>query len=97
MIKVVAHLYIRPESIEQAAPLFKELVTSTRQEQANISYELFVDQKDSGHFVFVEEWPDQAALDAHCATEHFQRLFPQIGQYSRQDGNIVVLSPFPGV
>ncbi|MGO2139193.1 MAG: putative quinol monooxygenase [Leucobacter sp.] len=42
-----------------------------------------LDQEDPGHFIFVEEWPDRTALDAHCATEHFTRLVPQIDAHQR--------------
>ncbi|MFQ2165508.1 putative quinol monooxygenase [Aeromonas hydrophila] len=31
-----------------------------------------MNQKDPGHFVFIEEWPDHAALDAHCNTELYR-------------------------
>ena len=65
MLKVIAQDFIDPVSVETVLPLYKELVEKTRQEELCISYDLFVDQKDPGHFVFVEEWPDRAALDAH--------------------------------
>ncbi|WP_409558809.1 hypothetical protein [Agrobacterium sp.] len=29
-----------------------------------MAHDLFVDQKDSGHFIFIEEWPDRTALNA---------------------------------
>ncbi|GAA1318449.1 antibiotic biosynthesis monooxygenase [Leucobacter albus] len=65
-------------------------------EPLNISYELFVDHEDPGHFIFVEEWPDRAALDAHCATEHFTRLVPQIDAHQRaRDTYIQMRRVFP--
>lgn len=83
MLKVIAQDFIRLDSIETVLPLYRELVELTRLEPLNVSYELFVDQEDPGHFIFVEEWPDRAALDAHCATEHFTRLVPQIDAHQR--------------
>ena len=83
MLKVIAQDFIRLDAIETVLPLYRELVELTRAEPLNISYELCVDREDPGHFIFLEEWPDRAALDEHCATEHFRRLVPQIDAYQR--------------
>ncbi|MBK0002949.1 putative quinol monooxygenase [Erwinia sp. S38] len=91
MLKVIAEDFIKPEHIETVLPLYRELVAATKQEPLCIAYDLFIDEKDPGHFIFIEEWPDHAALDVHCATEHFQRLVPAINQYQRQDGRIVLM------
>lgn len=66
MLKVIAQDFINPEAVEIVMPLYRELVEKTRQEELCIAYDLFIDQKDPGHFIFIEEWPDRAALDAHC-------------------------------
>ena len=54
MLKVIAQDFIRPEHIATVLPLYRELVEKTRQEPLCLSYELFVDQKDPGHFTFIE-------------------------------------------
>ncbi len=94
MLKVIAQDFIKPESIATVLPLYHELVEKTRQEPACIAYDLFIDQKDPGHFVFIEEWPDRAALDAHCRTEHFTRLVPMINEYRRQEGTFILMDAF---
>lgn len=93
MLKVIAQDFIKPEHIDRVLPLYRELVEKTRQEPRCFSYELCVDQKDPGHFVFIEEWPDRAALDAHCQTEHFRRLVPQIDQYQSKPGTFLLMDP----
>ncbi|MDQ8755096.1 putative quinol monooxygenase [Sphingosinicella sp. LHD-64] len=94
MLKVIAEDFIEPEQVETVAPLYRELVEQTRQEPLCMSYDLFVDQADPGHFIFVEQWPDRAALDAHCKTEHFTRLVPQINAHQRQPARILLMDPF---
>lgn len=94
MLKVIAQDFIKPECVEAVLPLYRELVEKTRQEERCISYDLFIDQKDPGHFVFIEEWPDRAALDAHCRTEHFTRLVPLIDQHQRKGGTYILMEPF---
>lgn len=97
MLKVIAQDFIKPEAVAIVAPLYRELVELTRREPLCISYDLFVDQKDPGHFIFVETWPDRAALDQHCATEHFRRLVPQINAYQRQKAIITLMDDFAPV
>lgn len=94
MLKVIAQDFIRPEAVELVAPFYAELVTLTRQEERCIAYDLYVDQKDPGHFVFVEEWPDRAALDAHCRSEHFTRLVPLINAHQRREATFILMEPF---
>ncbi len=94
MLKVIAQDFIRPECIEIVRPLYEELVAQTRLEKDCISYNLYIDQKDPGHFVFIEEWPDRQALDAHCQTEHFRRLVPLIDSYQREAGTFLLMDAF---
>lgn len=68
MLKVIAEDFIKPEHVETVRPLYAELVRLTRREPLCRAYDLFEDRKQPGHFIFIEEWPDQAALDAHCAS-----------------------------
>lgn len=94
MLKVIAEDFIRPDAVAIVRPWYQELVAATRREPLCLSYDLFVDQKDSGHFIFVETWPDQAALDAHCASAHFRRLVPLIDQYKRKDATYILMDAF---
>lgn len=91
MLKVIAEDFIKPEAVEIVLPLYRELVEQTRTEPLCIAYELFTDQKNPGHFIFIEEWPDRAALDTHCRTEHFTRLVPLINAHQRQEGTFILM------
>ncbi|KRP46472.1 Quinol monooxygenase YgiN [Pseudomonas libanensis] len=94
MLKVIAEDFIKPEHLETVRPWYAELVEKTRQEPLCIAYDLFIDQKDPGHFVFIEQWPDQAALDAHCQTEHFRRLVPQINEHQAKPCRVLLMDAF---
>ncbi|RJF81715.1 antibiotic biosynthesis monooxygenase [Azospirillum cavernae] len=95
MLKVIAQDFIKPEAVEIVLPLYRELVEKTRQEELCIAYDLCVDQKDPGHFIFIEAWPDRAALDAHCASEHFTRLVPLINAHQRQNATFILMDDLP--
>ena len=94
MLKVIAEDFIHTDRLEEVIPLYRELVEKTKQEPLCIAYDLFIDQKDPGHFVFIEEWPDQAALDAHCQSEHFRRLVPLINAHQRNECTFILMDAF---
>ncbi|MGH6696891.1 putative quinol monooxygenase [Sphingopyxis sp.] len=91
MLKVIAQDFIKPEAVEIVRPLYRQLVEATRAEPLCIAYDLFEDQKDPGHFIFIEEWPNRAALDFHCASGHFTRLVPLINAHQRQEGTVILM------
>ena len=95
MLKVIAEDLIHPDAVDTVLPLYRELVTCTQREPLCLGYELFVDQKDPGHFIFIEQWPDRAALDIHCASEHFQRLVPQISAFQRAPCRFLLMDAAP--
>ena len=94
MLKVIAEDFIKPEHLETVRPWYAELVEKTRQEPLCIAYDLYVDHKDPGHFVFIEQWPDQAALDAHCQSEHFRRLVPLINAHQSKACTFIMMHEF---
>jgi quinol monooxygenase YgiN len=93
VLKVIAEDFIKPQHIDTVMPLYRELVRLTREEPLCVAYDLFMDQRQPGHFIFIEEWPDQAALDAHCTSEHFRRLVPQIDAFQDKPGTYILMDP----
>ncbi|MEQ4923527.1 putative quinol monooxygenase [Proteus hauseri] len=91
MLKVIAEDFIQTEAINIVLPLYRELVEATKKEPLCISYDLYIDEKDPGHFIFIEEWPDHAALDTHCNSEHFRRLVPMINQYIKAEPKFILM------
>ncbi len=94
MVKVIAQDFMKEEFLDIVTPLYAELVAATKKEAGCIEYNLFIDENDKAHFIFIEEWVDQATLDAHCASEHFTRLVPQINQYESKRPLILKMKAF---
>ena len=68
------HYTFAPEDGDEAAALFEELQIASRKEPGIANY-IVARSKEKPHvFALWEEYDDQAALDAHYASEHFQRL-----------------------
>ncbi|CRH19261.1 putative quinol monooxygenase [Carnobacterium maltaromaticum] len=94
MLKLIAEDYIKLEHLETVKPLYRELVEKTQLEPDCLAYNLFVDQKDPGHFIFIEEWPNELALEKHCNSEHFTRLVPLINSYQSKTGTFLRMDAF---
>jgi len=92
MIKVVATLISKANKVDETKAALSSLVEPTRAEEGCISYELFQQNDDPTRFVTVEEFVDDAAVDAHLGTAHIAAALaaapeilaadPQILRYS---------------
>lgn len=71
---VNAVMYVFPEErADEAAGLLAELARASRAEAGCLGYEV-VRAADEPAFVLFEKWRDEAALQTHYETDHFQRL-----------------------
>ena len=84
MIKIIARRIIRPDCIDAFEALAAELVRESRKEPGCLSYTLNRSAADPRIHLFVEVWADQAAIDAHNASAHFQRLVPQFAALTEE-------------
>ncbi|MGE4332079.1 MAG: putative quinol monooxygenase [Macellibacteroides sp.] len=55
-----------------------ELVAKSRQDEGNISYDLYQSSTDPKVMLFVETWENQEVLDKHSAASHFISAVPKI-------------------
>lgn len=64
----------RPERTAQLLEQLVELERASRADPGCLVYRVFRDADRPDRFVLVEEWSDQAALDAHNAQPHVRRF-----------------------
>ena len=71
---IILNVFIEaiPGREEELAAMLKELVGPTRSEPGCLGYELNASREKPGAFLFYEKFADQAALDAHVGSPHFQ-------------------------
>jgi quinol monooxygenase YgiN len=67
---VIAHIRAKPEHIDTVRDVLTGYIGPTRAETGCFVYDLFQDRADPSHFTFIEEWSDDAALDAHSRSAH---------------------------
>jgi quinol monooxygenase YgiN len=65
MIVVTGSVTARPDSLEQVRKLSLEHVHRSRKEPGCVSHAVHVDCENPLRLVFIEQWADKAALQAH--------------------------------
>lgn len=77
-VTVVATLTAQPGEEEELRALLISMLESTRREDGCLNYDLHVATDNAAHFMFHENWRDQASLDAHQQTAHFALLLRRL-------------------
>ena len=71
---LVVKMRVAEGNEDEALATMRELAEATRQEPGCIHYIAVQSREDPRRFMFYEQYADEAALGAHGASEHFQRL-----------------------
>ena len=90
MIVINVHLKVIPAKREAYLTYVENLVNKSRQDKGNVFYSHLEDVYTKNQFLIVENWADQAAVDAHNKTEHLQDFLKNIGTYLVEDCKINV-------
>lgn len=75
------HMEAVPGREQELARELRGLLEPTRGEPGCVAYWLHEDPENPTKFMFYEKFADQAALDAHLQSAHFQKF-----QHYRQEG-----------
>jgi len=80
-VRVIAHLVALPNRQEALKSTLAGLVEPTRQEKGCQLYQLLQSQSDPTEFVFIEEWENQAMLNAHLTSPHINEADAKLDGY----------------
>ena len=81
MIRITAAGVVRDGCMEEFRKLAERLVVASRAEAGNLSYGLYVSVSAPNEVAILEEWKDEAAVEAHNATPHFTEICPALGEW----------------
>jgi len=81
MIVITGTISIDPAKMPEALAAIAELVPATLAEEGCNAYEFFVSPTDPSVLRVVEEWADQAALDAHFVAPHMAAFMGAMGDF----------------
>ncbi len=76
---VIAKIYIIAGKEKEFWGMTPALIEATRNESGNLAYTLYQSTENPSEFMVYEEYTDEAAFNAHCASEAFQSFGKQAG------------------
>ncbi|MBL4682204.1 MAG: antibiotic biosynthesis monooxygenase [Pseudomonadales bacterium] len=77
-VGVIARLKIQEGKNEEFETIFAELVAAVRENEAGNNF-YALHKADSTNYVVLEQYVDQAALDAHGQTDYFKSIGARLG------------------
>jgi quinol monooxygenase YgiN len=77
-ICIIATVTPKPEFRDSVEQAMRTLVSHTRKEPGNLRYDLFARVDGADAFDVFEIYTDQAAIDAHSQSPHFQAFSSQV-------------------
>jgi quinol monooxygenase YgiN len=89
---IVAKLSVKPEKVKFFIEAAKEMIQKSNKEPGCISYQLYQDPYNNAKFVFVEEYKNQAAVDAHFASDYFKAFGPKMTDIVAEPGKIKIIT-----
>ena len=89
---IVARLFLKPEKIKEFTEAAKEIIEKSNKEPGCKFYQLYQDPYENTKFVFVEEYKNQAAIDAHFAADYFKAFGPKIADLVAAPAVVEVIS-----
>ncbi len=89
---IVAKLSVKPEKIKDFTEAAKVMIENSTKEPGCKSYQLYQDPYDNTKFVFVEQYTNQAAVDAHFAADYFKAFGPKVGDLVTGPAQIKIIS-----
>ena len=78
-IVIVANVWVKEEHLDRVLDLLEQDVVFTHENEPDVKkFALHRDVDDPLHFTMIEAFPDQAALDAHRATDFYRELMAEL-------------------
>ncbi|AYD90529.1 antibiotic biosynthesis monooxygenase [Actinomyces sp. 2119] len=89
MIHVIATFAVSSDQVDRFIETAQPLVSASRAENGNISYELLRSREEPTRLTFLETWRDDAALQAHSASQHFTTIISRLLLLAEGEPSIV--------
>lgn len=92
MLGVVAKLTIKPGTEKEFEAVAKELVAKVQAGEPGCKLYVLHKSETPNVYVFMERYVDQAAVEAHRATDYFKALGRKMGEYMEGRAEVMRLT-----
>ena len=77
-IRIVAQIVACTDKIPEVQAILQGIVAPSRREPGCLSYQLLQHRSNPTVFLFIEEWTDEQAIDAHFGTPHIREALVKV-------------------
>lgn len=77
-VTVVATMKVKPESVDTVREIMKRTIADVHNEPGCDLYSL---HETDGTFIFIEQWADAEALQAHSKAPAVGKMFTEVGEH----------------
>ncbi|GEK28607.1 putative quinol monooxygenase [Furfurilactobacillus siliginis] len=95
MITINATVFVKESAVQEYLKLAKQLIDGTRTEGGNLRYDMYQSVEQAGTFMFVEQYVDQAGLDAHHEAVHFTTFLKDVDPLLNGEMDVKVFRELP--
>lgn len=89
---ITAKISVKPEKIKDFLDAAREMIEKSNKESGCSFYQLYQDPYDNSKMIFVEEYKNQVAVEAHFATKYFKAFGPKIGDLVAGPAEVKIIS-----
>ena len=89
---IVAKLTVKTDKVKAFTEVAREIIEKTKMEPGCKSYQLYQNPYDATKFIFVEEYKNQAAIDAHFASDYFKAFGTKMADMVAEPAEIKIIS-----
>jgi quinol monooxygenase YgiN len=89
---ITAKILVKADKVKEFIEAAKEMIEKANKESGCKFYQLYQDPYNNTRFMFVEEYKNQAAVDAHFATDYFKAFGAKIGPLVQEPAKIKIVT-----
>lgn len=91
-IKLIAIMDLKTNAWINIAAAVEQCVELSRKEKGNVFYTVNKDLDKADRIIFIECWADDAAINEHGKSVHFQNLIKTVELYLKEPMQLIKLS-----
>lgn len=88
---IVAKVYVKSGNESAFITAAQVMIENSNKEEGCTGYMLYQDPYEKTNFIFIERYKNQAAVDAHFATDYFKEFSPKTADMTRMPTEIKIL------
>lgn len=97
MKSIIARIPVKEEKMAEAIEAVRQLMVGVREEEGTLFYTLNVSESAPNTLVVMERYSDNAAIEVHMATPHFQAFIGRGAELFSGEPEVVIMEELASI